>query len=191
MTIQNPQTARYLRNLYFVRTVVQLLWAGAVISVAAKNPGLAAILLIFYPLWDVACTLYDLKSSTGTNSAATQYLNAAAGTLTAAAIGFTAWSHPQYAVAIFGAWALAAGLLQLAVGILRRQRLGGQWAMILSGVQSTGAGVAFVLGGLHDKVHIKDLGGYAVFGAVYFLIAGIFLTRALASSEAISHPSQG
>ncbi len=65
------------------------------------------------------------------------------GNLTAIGIGLTAYSHPPYAVAIFGGWALLAGLLQLAVGILRRQRLGGQWAMILSGLQSTAAGVAF------------------------------------------------
>ena len=174
MTSQSPKT---LRNLYFTRTVVQIIWAAAVIAVAAKNPPAGATLLILYPLWDVACTLYDLKTSAGSNSAATLYGNAAAGTLAAIGIAFTAYSRPPYAVAIFGAWALVAGLLQLAVGILRRRRLGGQWAMILSGLQSTAAGVGFVLGGLSGKFQIKDLGGYAIFGAVYFLIAGILLGR--------------
>jgi hypothetical protein len=167
----------YLRNLYFTRTVVQVLWAGTVIATAAMNPTLAATLLVLYPLWDVACTLYDVKTSAGTNSATTQYVNAVAGVLTAIGIGATVYTHPQYAVAIFGAWAFAAGALQLAVGILRRQRTGGQWAMILSGLQSLAAGVAFILGGLKGKTHIKDLGGYAVFGAVYFLIGGILLSR--------------
>lgn len=177
MVIETSQSTRSLRNLYFTRTVVQLLWAVTTIAVATKNPTAGVTLLVLYPLWDVACTLYDLRTSTGSNSATTQYINAGVGTITAIGIGLTGYSHPEYAVAIFGGWALLAGLLQLAVGILRRQRLGGQWAMILSGVQSTAAGVAFMLGGLSGKFHIKDLGGYAIFGAIYFLIGGILLSR--------------
>ncbi|SNS24904.1 hypothetical protein SAMN05421770_101178 [Granulicella rosea] len=183
-TSSEMQQARSLRNLYFTRTGVQLLWAGVVIATAASNPPLAAGLLILYPLWDVACTVYDLRSaarsSQGTPTA--QYINAALGTLTAIAITLTAFKSPQQAVVAFGAWAFAAGLAQLAVGIVRRKQLGGQWAMILSGLQSAGAGVAFILGGLHDKVHIKDLGGYAVFGGVYFLIAGYLMHRKLSRS---------
>jgi hypothetical protein len=179
MTIQTLQTTRNLRNLSFTRTTVQIIWAAAVLASAAQNPTLAATLLILYPLWDVACTFYDLKTSTGSNSATTQYANAAAGIITAAGIAFTAYSHPQYAVVIFGGWAFLAGLLQLVVGLLRKKQLGGQWAMILSGAQSLAAGVAFALGGLSGKLHIKDLGGYAVFGALYFLIAGILLSRKL------------
>lgn len=177
MITQTPLATRSLRNLYFTRTVVQLAWAAAVIGSAAKNPTLAATLLILYPLWDVACTLYDLQNTAGSDSVKTQYLNVAAGIITAVGVGLTAYSHPQYAVAIFGGWAFAAGILQLAVGILRRRSLGGQWPMILSGAQSLIAGVAFVLGGLSGKLQFKDLGGYAVFGAVYFLIAGILLSR--------------
>jgi hypothetical protein len=175
MTTQNLPAARNLRNLYFVRTIVQVIWAAIVIGFALENPTLGATLLILYPLWDVACTLYDLKASS--ISATTQYVNAVVGVITAIAIGFTAYSHIQYAVTIFGVWALVAGLLQLVAGIVRKQRLGGQWAMILSGAQSTLAGVAFTLGGLGDKLHLKDLAGYAVFGAVYFLVAGILLNR--------------
>ncbi|MBW8749679.1 MAG: hypothetical protein JF584_19415, partial [Acidobacteria bacterium] len=68
---------------------------------------------------------------------------------------------------------------QLVAGLIRRKQLGGQWAMILSGAQSTEAGIAFVLGGLSGKLHAKDLGGYAIFGAVYFLIGGVLLSRKL------------
>ncbi|GGG66613.1 DUF308 domain-containing protein [Edaphobacter dinghuensis] len=176
-TTETLQPTKNLRNLYLTRTAVQFLWAAATIATAATNPALAAALLVLYPLWDVACTLYDLKTSSDATSATTLYINAAAGILTAIGIGLTAYAHPQYAVAIFGAWALLAGLLQFVVGLIRRQRMGGQWAMILSGLQSTAAGVAFVVGGLNGKFHIKDLGGYAIFGAVYFLIAGILLSR--------------
>src|ERR1700744_2736462 len=168
-----------LRNLYFTRTAVQLLWAGIVIATAASNPALAAGLLILYPLWDIACTVYDLRSSTRSGPPTAQYVNAVLGSLAALGIALTAFKSPQQAVVTFGAWAFAAGFAQLAVGISRRKQLGGQWAMILSGLQSAAAGVAFILGGLHDKTHIKDLGGYAIFGGVYFLIAGFLLHRKL------------
>jgi uncharacterized membrane protein HdeD (DUF308 family) len=181
---EQPQ-AHSLRNLYFTRTAVQLLWAGIVLATAAGNPVLASGLLILYPLWDVACTVYDLRSSTRSNSLppTAQYVNAALGTLAAIGIALTAFNTPQKAVVTFGAWAFAAGLAQLAVGIARRKQLGGQWAMILSGLQSAAAGVAFILGGLHDKTHIKDLGGYAIFGGVYFLIAGFLMHRKLSRSS--------
>ena len=164
-----PQT---LRNLYLTRTIVQIIWAALVIK-GNFSPSIASVLLVLYPLWDVACTLFDLSSAT--EGKAILQANAVFGVLTAIAIGVTSSSHPTFAIASFGAWALAAGLLQLAVGIARRKALGGQWAMILSGVQSTAAGAFFVLGGLSGKLHPKDLGGYAVFGAVYFLITALLL----------------
>ena len=170
-----------LRNLYFTRTVVQLLWAGTVLAVAVSNPPVAAGLLVLYPLWDVACTVYDLKSSKRSNSGppTVQYVNVALGVLASIGIAATVFRSPQQAVVTFGIWASAAGLAQLAVGVVRRKQLGGQWAMILSGIQSTAAGVAFILGALSGKTHIKDLGGYAVFGGVYFLVAGFLLHRKL------------
>ena len=173
--------AHSLRNLYFTRTVVQLLWAGIVLAEAVSNPTLAAALLIFYPLWDVACTMYDLRATSRSVSGrpTAQYVNVVLGILAAIGILLTVFKSPQQAVVTFGAWASAAGLAQLAVGIFRRKQLGGQWAMILSGLQSAAAGVAFILGGLHGKTQIKDLGGYAIFGGVYFLIAGFLLHRKL------------
>ena len=175
--------AHSLRNLYFTRTAVQLLWAGIVVATAASNPALAAGLLILYPLWDVACTVYDLRSSTRSGPSTAQYVNVVLGSLAAIGIALTAFKSPQMAVVTFGSWAFTAGLAQLAIGISRRTRLGGQWAMILSGIQSAAAGVAFVLGGLHDKTHIKDLGAYAIFGGVYFLIAGFLMHRKLSQSS--------
>lgn len=169
-----------LRNLYFVRTLVQIVWASIVISTAATQPKLGGGLLILYPLWDVACTFYDLNSDAGARGL--QLLNALLGLLTAVGIGLTVFTQPIYAVAVFGVWALVAGLLQLAAGVQRRKEIGGQWPMILSGAQSTAAGAAFILGGLAGKLHIQDLGGYAVFGAIYFLIGGILLGRKAAQA---------
>jgi hypothetical protein len=179
------ESVRTLRNLYFIRTVFQLIWAAAVLSTALKQPRIAAILLIVYPLWDVACTLYDLKTSNPTGSARTsQVINALLGAAAALGIALTVFSQSAYSIAIFGAWALGAGLLQFVTGLIRRKQLGGQWAMILSGAQSTAAGVAFVLGGLSGKFHAKDMGGYAIFGAIYFLISGVLLSRKLSQISA-------
>ena len=175
------QSTRSLRNLYFVRTAFQVAWAASVITTAMKQPKIAAVLFLLYPLWDVACTVYDLNTSSQSGSARTsQLINALLGVGAAIGIGVTVVHQPIYSVAVFGVWAFGAGLIQLVLGLIRRRQLGGgQWAMILSGAQSIIAGVAFFLGGLWDKRHIKDVGGYAIFGAIYFLIGGILLTRKL------------
>jgi uncharacterized membrane protein HdeD (DUF308 family) len=76
----------------------------------------------------------------------------------------------------------------LAIRIRRRKEFGGQWAMILSGLQSTVAGVAFILGAFSGKIHVSDLGGYAIFGGVYFLIAGFLLSRKLSRVSMASAP---
>ena len=185
METNTAEPARSLRNLYFVRTTFQLIWAACVFATATTQPALAAVLLIAYPLWDVACTVYDLSTSRpAANTRTSQRINAALGALAALGIALTIFHQPARAIAIFGAWALAAGLLQLVAGLIRRKQLGGQWAMILSGAQSTAAGVAFVLGGLSGKLHSRDLGGYAIFGAIYFLIGGALLTRKLGQLRA-------
>jgi hypothetical protein len=185
MQANSFDSARSLRKLYFVRTVFQLIWAAGVLSTAIAQPRIAAILLILYPLWDVACTVYDLRTSNPTASARTsQVINAFLGMATASGIALTVFRDPAYSIAVFGVWALGAGLLQLVAGIIRRKQLGGQWAMILSGAQSTAAGIAFVLGGLSGKLHAKDMGGYAIFGAIYFLIGGILLGRRLSHTSA-------
>lgn len=176
----NIVSERSLRKLYFTRAIFQVLWAGVVMATVATKPAIAAVLVILYPLWDVACTVYDLKTSALEGSTRrSQIVNALLGSATAIGIALTAFEHPAYAIGVFGTWAFAAGLLQLTAGLIRRKQLGGQWAMILSGLQSMAAGAAFGLGGLQGKFHLKDLGGYAIFGAFYFLIGGILLSRKL------------
>ncbi|WP_446743528.1 DUF308 domain-containing protein [Silvibacterium acidisoli] len=188
MKLGSIHSTRSLRNLYFVRTAFQVLWAAAVISTAAHQPQVAAVLFLLYPLWDVACTIYDLNTFSKSGSSRTsQIVNAVIGVAAAIGIGLTVFQTPIYAVAIFGVWALGAGVLQFVVGFIRRKELGGgQWSMILSGVQSALAGAFFIILGLKDKKHIGDIGGYAIFGAFYFLIGGILLSRKLAKTNAMA-----
>src|ERR1700743_3056534 len=176
MEKSNLQASHALRNLYFVRTFVQLAWAALVFG-SLNHPAYTAALLVAYPLWDVACTLYDMKTSGATAGSRTRLANLVFALVTALLIALTVSTRPSYAIAAFGVWALVAGALQLVSGLIRRRQLGGQWAMILSGAQSSVAGVAFVLGGLSNKLHAKDLGGYAIFGAIYFCIVDVFLPR--------------
>lgn len=181
-----PDSTRSLRNLYFVRTAFQIAWAASVITTAVRQPSVAAVLFLLYPLWDVACTVYDLNTfSKSGPSRTSQIINAVLGVAAAIGIGLTFFQNPIYGVAVFGVWAFGAGALQLVAGLSRRRELGGgQWSMILSGAQSTLAGVAFVVLGLQEKRHIIDVVGYAIFGAVYFLIGGILLSRKLRKSTA-------
>jgi hypothetical protein len=54
-------------------------------------------------------------------------------------------------------------------------------------LELAGESLRFLLGRhivLQGKFHAKDLGGYAIFGAIYFLIAGILLSRKLSKATA-------
>jgi len=171
-------SVRSLRSLYYVRFAIQLLWGGLVILATKASPTAAGVLLILYPLWDVGCTVFEIKNSNSSHGR--QTINAVLGLVTAAGVASTIFKHEAFAVATFGGWAFAAGLLQLVAGLARRKQMGGQLAMILSGVQSMLAGAAFIQGGLATKIHVKDIAGYAIFGGVYFLFGAIFLGRSLA-----------
>ncbi len=110
METLNFERGYSLRKLYFTRTVFQILWAGSVIATAIAEPAIAAVLLIVYPLWDVACTVYDLNTSALDGSARTsQIINAVVGAATAIGIAFTVFRQPAYAIGIFGVWAFGAG----------------------------------------------------------------------------------
>jgi uncharacterized membrane protein HdeD (DUF308 family) len=176
-SLSTTTSSRFLKNLYFSRTVVQIVWAVIVLATATASTGFAVILVLLYPVWDVVCTIRDLRSNPQPTSRGLQMANAFLGSAAAIAVGIFGTIQLRYAVAAFGLWALLAGLLQLGIGLARRRSLKGQWAMILSGAQSAFAGAAFLIGGLKEKVHVKDLGGYAIFGGIYFLIAGILLSR--------------
>jgi uncharacterized membrane protein HdeD (DUF308 family) len=179
---------RALRRLYFIRTAFSAVWV-ALVFIFASTSGvspIAVVLLVIYPLWDALATLIDLRADHTSRSHLPQYLNVAFGLAAALGIGLAFIASADAAIVVFGAWAFVAGAVQLILG-LRRRRQGGQWAMIASGAISVIAGASFVISGLSGNGAVASLAGYSLFGAVWFLIAALFLTRAIASRAA--HPT--
>ncbi|MFJ6674758.1 hypothetical protein ACIQMJ_26975 [Actinosynnema sp. NPDC091369] len=173
-----------LRRLYFVRFGFALVWAG-LLATSASEPGpLSVTLLVLYPLFDVAAALVDVRSSRNSaqGSAPTPglYVNIAVSGLATAGLAVAAASGIPAVLRVWGVWAVASGLTQLAVGVSRRA-LGGQWAMILSGAVSTIAGTTFVLHAAQPDAALLDLAGYATLGGVFFLVSAVRLTRSTAA----------
>jgi hypothetical protein len=171
--------ARALRNLYFIRTGFSLVWVALLFAVASTAPALMTALLVLYPAWDVLATLRDLQiNRAGGTSRLPQYLNVGLGLGTTAAVALALPRGVPAVLVVFGAWAVLSGLLQLVLAWRRRQ-LGGQWPLIISGAQSMLGGSSFVLLAHEPTMGLTSLGGYAAFGAFYFLLAALRLHHSL------------
>lgn len=171
------QTARSLRTLYFLRTTFSVLWI-ILLSVSLKtNPQVASFLFIIYPAWDVFATFLDIRANPRHVTKTPQYVNAVIGILTTIGVALALQKGVPEALIVFGIWAVVAGLIQLILGLRRRRQLGGQWAMILSGGQSMLAGGSFILLAHSPTMGINSLVGYSAFGAFYFLITALRLTK--------------
>jgi uncharacterized membrane protein HdeD (DUF308 family) len=166
-------TAPTLRRLYFVRFGFAVVWAG-LLALTATDLGLAAgALLVLYPLFDVAAAVVDGRSTRSRELVA----NIVISSLAAIGLAAAATSGIPAALRVWGLWAILSGIVQLIVG-LRRRRLGGQWAMIVSGGISTLAGASFIASAAQHDAKLTNLAGYAVLGGVFFLISAIRLGRA-------------
>jgi len=144
-TTTAPATvAPALRRLYFVRFGFALIWAVVVFLTASSIGPVNATLLVIYPLFDVGAAIVDVRSSRGSRSAPGLYVNIAISAIAAVGLVFAVSSGIPAVLRVWGVWAVVAGLVQLIVA-LRRRKLGGQWAMIVSGTISTFAGISFFL----------------------------------------------
>lgn len=169
-----------LRNYYLVRAIVAAAWVAAAFSIGKAAPLAAAILLVAYPAWDALANLIDAAGNGGLRRNRTQAFNVAISSATAVAVA-ALLGNMNAVLGVFGAWAILAGLLQLATGV-RRWKSGAQWAMVLSGAQSALAGGFFITRSLGSAVPgIADVAPYAAFGAFYFLVSALWLTVRLAS----------
>jgi hypothetical protein len=169
-------TSTKLRNYYALRAVVAAGWVAAAFLIGTKIPLIAAILLVAYPAWDALANLLDASSNGGLGRNRPQLLNIVVSAATAAAV-LAVIGNMNAVLGVFGAWAIFAGLLQLATGVRRWRTYGAQWAMILSGAQSALAGGFFIKQSLGSAMPgIADIAPYAAFGAFYFLVSALWLT---------------
>jgi hypothetical protein len=165
-----------LRDYYLTRGLVAAAWVAAAFTVGQRAPLAAAVRLVAYPAWDAAANLFDAARSGGLARNRSQAINAIISGIAALAIHFTL-GDIKTVVALFGAWAIVAGLLQLVTGLRRWKMFGAQWTMVLSGAQSALAGGFFIKQSLGAAVHgITDVAPYAGFGAFYFLVSALWLT---------------
>ena len=170
-------TATALRRIYFVRFGFAIVWALVMLPLAKHLNPATATLLVIYPLFDVAAAIVDARASRATGSPVLLYVNIVVSLLTAAGLAVAAASGIPAVLRVWGAWAVVAGLAQLAVAVTRR-RLGGQWPMIISGGISVLAGASFIASASADDPALTNAVGYAIPGAVFFLIAAVRLGRA-------------
>ena len=174
---QSVETARSLRKLYFVRAAFSVIWVILVALFAKTSMGLASVLLVIYPAWDVLGTFLDIRANHGNTSKTPQYANAVISGITTLIVGIALQKGVPEALIVFGTWAIGTGLIQLILGLRRRKFLGGQWPMIISGGQSMIGGISFILLAHDPTKGITNLAGYALFGAFYYLLAAFRLFK--------------
>lgn len=177
--VQAVETARSLRRLYFIRAAFSVTWVILVSLFAKTSMGIASILLVIYPAWDVIGTFLDIRANQNSPSKTPQYINAAISAITTLAVGLALQKGLPETLIVFGAWAILTGLIQLVLGLQRRRLLGGQWPMIISGGQSIIAGVSFIIMAHAPAMGIANLAGYSALGAFYYLLAGFRLSKTI------------
>ncbi|KQO60095.1 hypothetical protein ASF24_11560 [Methylobacterium sp. Leaf86] len=180
-----PASTQWLTSYYFVRAGVAAAWVAAAVTVGRSVSPVAAVLLVAYPAWDAGANLVDAQRSGGWRANPSQIVNAAISTVTALAVAVSLGLGPHAILAVFGCWAILSGMSQLATGI-RRWNGGAQWAMVLSGAQSSLAGL-FFLAKANDVATpgIMDVVPYAGFGAFYFLVSAVWLAVARARQASV------
>lgn len=168
-----------LRRIYFIRFAFALVWAALVFTVGSSAGPLQTVLLVLYPLVDAGAVLLQIRAegdSRGPRPA--ELINVVLSVLAAIALGWASTVSTPAVLLAWGAWAIVSGLTQLFAAILRRKS-GGQVPLMISGGISVLAGGAFAAQGLQGGGALAGVGGYAVLGGIFFLIAAIRLSVAL------------
>jgi hypothetical protein len=165
-----------LRSLYFVRFGFAIVWAILTIAIGKSiNPG-TVVLLLIYPLFDVAAAVIDFRTSGESRPKSPLYVNMVLSLAATIGLGIAAASGIPAVLRVWGAWAITAGIVQLIVAILR-YRLGGQWPMILSGGISVLAGGSFIAMAGAENASLTNVAGYAILGGIFFLVSAVRLSR--------------
>jgi uncharacterized membrane protein HdeD (DUF308 family) len=169
--------ARWLKLYYFTRTAFSAVWVAAALTVGQHSPTIAAVLFVVYPAWDAAANYFDASRSGGLAQNRTQAVNVVVSLATTLAVVVALQMSMNGVLAVFGAWAILSGLLQLGTAVRRWKSYGAQWAMILSGGQSALAGAFFMVQArMPTPPSITNVAGYAAVGAFYFLVSAVWLS---------------
>jgi len=167
-------------QVFLIRGLVAITWAVVFAAVAdSVTTGVtvaAGILVVIYPLIDVAASLIDARSQRGS---ARQILLAGAATsaVAAAALAVAATGTVANVLAVFGVWAIVSGAAQLITALRRRAQYGLQLPMLLAGIGSVGFGIAYVLASTTTAPMLSMLAIYAAGGGIDFLVEAGLLAR--------------
>jgi uncharacterized membrane protein HdeD (DUF308 family) len=165
-----------LKRYYYIRSVFSIAWVVAAFTIAKNSPGATAVLVVTYAAWDALSNYVDGQRDGGLSRNPTQLVNVFVSLVVALAL-VLALPDMHQVLSVFGVWAILSGLLQLGTAIRRWKTAGGQWTMILSGLQSAAAGAFFIQQARLPAIPtIETIAGYAGFGAIYFLLAALLLS---------------
>jgi len=182
---------QWLKVYYFVRAAFSFAWVAVALTLAQHSRPLAVGWLILYPLWDASANFWDAARSGGLAQNRSQSINVVVSLIVTVVAAYALFADTTWVLAVFGAWATLAGLLQLITAI-RRWKVGAQWAMALSGGQSALVGGLFITQAHTPTIgSAKTLAGYAAMGAIYFLISAVWLTVKTNRAKATRGPHDG
>lgn len=161
-----------LRRLYLARFVFALAWAALFVSTSSPYGTAALALAVLYPVVDIVAAGIDVRSTAAAGrSRVALYLNIGVSAVAAVALAVIGAGEERDVLVVWGAWAIAAGAVQLAVGLQRRAQVG-QLPMILSGALSIVAGTFFVASA-GSATSLGSIAGYAVVGGAFFLVSAL------------------
>jgi hypothetical protein len=168
---------KFQRDVAFIRAGAAVLWAivyfvalhGQRVLSSSDIPVLVGLLLAAYPVIDAVASISEWRLSRDRAE-----LRAGVVIDGLAIIGLlvaTLSLHTESVLIAFGAWAFASGLLQLtrAWRLDRPRRV--QLPLIISGGISTIVGFSFAAMASQHVAHLSGLAGYALLGAVFFLVS--------------------
>ncbi len=118
-TFARASQEQWLKLYYFIRAAFSAVWVTAAFTVGQHAPLIAMILLVVYPAWDAAANYVDAARSGGLGRNRTQAINVVVSGATTLAVIAALQASMNWVLAVFGAWAILSGLLQLGTAIRR------------------------------------------------------------------------
>jgi hypothetical protein len=179
--------SRTVRAIYLARVAFAAVWVALVRSLHPTGDGIelfACVLLVLYPLSDAAASSIERRRDPISFTSGAHAVNAFASTAAAVAVAVTAAHHLVSSMDVFAAWAIIAGLIQLAIAAHRLGRIAGQWPMIVSGAGSIFAGTTFLGWTEGAGAALDVLAQYSIGGAIWYLLSALWIVVAGSQSRA-------